>query len=110
MFPAALSIASKNPRERSSGVVGDFPVVIRPPSCMIVQSVKVPPMSTPIGQTRRSSCRHLGAQGELHVEHGRVVGLAQLGRQRHAASGAEEFADDERVVAELAPGRGTDAD
>ena len=47
MFTAALAIASKNPRERSSGVVGDFPVVIRPPSCMIVQSVNVPPMSTP---------------------------------------------------------------
>src|SRR5262249_9608490 len=32
----------------------------------------------------------------------RIVGLAELGRQGHAAPGAEELTDDECVVAELA--------
>jgi hypothetical protein len=45
---AATSIAAKNPRCGSSGVVGALATVIVPASSTTAQSVKVPPMSTPI--------------------------------------------------------------
>ena len=56
---AARSMASKNPRERSAGVVGALPVVIAPAPSMTAQSVNVPPMSTPTGQPGARSCRRL---------------------------------------------------
>src|SRR6478672_12084115 len=51
---------------------------------------------------RRRSCRHLHERAQPRVEHGRVVGLAELGRQGHTTPWAEKLTDDERVVAELA--------
>ena len=37
-----------NPRAKSGGVDGDLPIVTDPSSATTVQSVNVPPMSTPM--------------------------------------------------------------